>query len=137
MENYQINFNSFIERNPRHQKFSDNQIAEEIYNLLANGENIYRMMIFSEIEIPALAASITKIEDLYGDQKQFELNNSFVKQTMGVMVKDILRAFGYDNIKSKDIPKGLSNYVNTAAVYKKLDSPTKKLKSSFEIIAAE
>jgi hypothetical protein len=137
MENYQINFSSFIERNPRHQKFSDNQIAEEIYNLLADGENIYRMMIFSEIEIPALAASITKIEDLYGDQKQFELNNSFVKQTMGVMVKDILRAFGYDNIKSKDIPKGLSNYVNTAAVYKKLDSPTKKLKSSFEIVETE
>ena len=137
MENYQINFNSFIERNPRHQKFSDNQVAEKVYDLLADGENIYRMMIFSEIEIPALAASITKIEDLYGDQKQFELNNSFVKQTMGVMVKDILRAFGYDNIKSKDIPKGLSNYVNTAAVYKKLDSPTKNLESSFEIIAAE
>lgn len=137
MENYKINFNSFIERHPRHQKFSDNQIAEEIYNLLADGENIYRMMIFSEIEIPALAASITKIEDLYEDQEQFELNNSFVKQTMGVMVKDILRAFGYDNIKSKDIPKGLSNYVNTAAVYKKLDSPRKNLEASFEIVAAE
>lgn len=137
MENYKINFNSFIERNPRHQKFSDNKVAEEIYNLLADGENIYRMMIFSEIEIPALAASITKIEDLYGEQEQFELNNSFVKQTMGVMVKDILRAFGYDNIKSKDIPKGLSNYVNTAAVYKKSDSPRKNLQASFEIIATE
>ena len=137
MENYKIDFNSFIERNPRHQKFSDNQVAKEIYELLAEGENIYRMTLFSEIEIPALAASITKIEELYGEQAEFELNNSFVKQTMGVMVKDILRSFGYDNIKSKDIPKGLSNYVNTAAVYKKLDSPTKKLKSSFEIIAAE
>lgn len=137
MEKYTINFNSFIERNPRHQKFSDNKVAQEIYDLLADGENIYRMMIFSEIEIPALAASITKIEELYGAQEQFELNNSFVKQTMGVMVKDILRAFGYDNIKSKDIPKGLSNFVNTAAVYKKLNSPTKKLKSSFQIIQAE
>lgn len=137
MENYKINFNSFIKRNPRHQKFSDNQVAQEIYELLAEGENIYRMMIFSEIEIPALAASISKIEALYEDQEQFELNNSFVKQTMGVMVKDILKAFGYDNIKSKDIPKGLSNYVNTAAVYKKLDSPTKKLKSSFQIITGE
>lgn len=137
MEKYTISFNSFIKRNPRHQKFSDNQVAKEIYELLADGENIYRMMIFSEIEIPALAASITKIEELYGDQEKFELNNSFVKQTMGVMVKDILRAFGYDNIKSKDIPKGLSNFVNTAAVYKKLNSPTKKLKSSFQIIQAE
>lgn len=137
MENYKIDFNSFIERNPRHQKFSDNQVAKEIYVLLAEGENIYRMMLFSEIEIPALAASITKIEELYGEQAEFELNNSFVKQAMGVMVKDILRAFGYDNIKSKDIPKGLSNYVNTAAVYKELDSPTKKLKSSFQIMTAE
>ena len=137
MKNYKINFNSFIERNPRHQKFSDNQVAERVYDLLADGENIYRMMIFSELEIPALAASITKIEELYGDQEKFELNNSFVKQTMGVMVKDILRAFGYDNIKSKDIPKGLSSYVNTAAVYKKLDSPAKKLKSSFEIVESE
>ena len=137
MEKYKINFNSFIERNPRHQKFIDNQVAKEIYELLAAGENIYRMMIFSEIEIPALAASITKIEELYGEQEQFELNKSFVKQTMGVMVKDILRCFGYDNIKSKDIPKGLSSYVNTAAVYKKLDSPTKKLKSSFEIVESE
>ena len=55
---------------------------------------------------------------------------------MGVMVKDILRGFGYDNIKSKDIPKGLSKYVNTAAVYKKLDTPRKELKSSFQIVDA-
>ena len=95
------------------------------------------MILFSEIEIPSLAATITKIEEHYGNQAELELNNSFVKQTMGVMVKDILRAFGYDNIKSKDIPKGLSNYVNTAAVYKKIDTPTKKLKSTFQIIAAK
>ncbi|PTV97770.1 hypothetical protein C8C76_12321 [Halanaerobium saccharolyticum] len=137
MENYKIDFNSFIERNPRHQKFSDNQIAKEIYNLLAEGENIYRMMVFSELEIPALAASISEIEDLYGEQEIFNLNNSFSKQTMGVMVKDILRSFGYDNTKSKDIPKGLSKYVNTAAVYKKLDTPSKNLKSSFEIVEFE
>ncbi|ADO76204.1 hypothetical protein [Halanaerobium praevalens] len=137
MENYKINFNSFIERNPRHQKFRDNQIAKKIYNLLAAGENIYRMMVFSELEIPALAASISEIESIYGDQELFNLNHSFSKQTMGVMVKDILRTFGYDNIKSKDIPKGLSQYVNTAAVYKKLNQPSKKLKSSFKIVAAE
>ena len=137
MTNYKIDFNSFIERNPRHQKFSDNKIAEEIYSLLAKGENIYRMMVFSELEIPALAASITEIENLYGDQDKFDLDDSFSKQTMGVMVKDILRAFGYDNIKSKNIPKGLSNYVNKAAVYKKMDSPNKKLESSFQIVEAE
>lgn len=137
MENYEINFNSFMERNPRYQKFRENKIAKKIYDFLSEGENIYRMMLFSEIEIPALAASITKIEALYSDQEIFDLKNSFSKQTMGVMVKDILKAFGYDNIKSKDIPKGLSNYVNTAAVYKKLDTPNKKLKSSFQIVAAE
>lgn len=136
MENYKIDFNFFIERNPRHQKFSDNKIAKKIYELLSEGENIYRMMLFSEIEIPALAASISKIEALYSNQEIFDLKNSFSKQTMGVMVKDILRCFGYDNIKSKDIPKGLSKYVNTAAVYKKLDSPSKKLKSSFQIVDA-
>jgi len=94
-------------------------------------------MVFSELEIPALAASISEIEDLYGEQEIFNLNNSFSKQTMGVMVKDILRSFGYDNTKSKDIPKGLSKYVNTAAVYKKLDTPSKNLKSSFEIVEFE
>ena len=133
---YKIDFNSFIDRNPRHQKFSDNKIAEEIYDLLAEGENIYRMMLFSELEIPALAASISKIEDLYSNQNMFDLNNSFCKQTMGVMVKDILIPFGYDNIKSKDIPKGLSNHVNTAAVYKKLETAEKKLESSFNILDA-
>jgi hypothetical protein len=137
MKNYKIDFNSFIERNPRHQKFSDNQIAKEIYNLLAEGENIYRMMVFSELEIPALAASISEIENLYEKQEIFDLNKSFSKQTMGVMVKDILKFFGYDNIKSKNIPKGLSNYVNKAAVYKRLDTPVKKLKSSFKIIEFE
>lgn len=137
MENYKIDFNSFIERNPRHQKFIDNKIAKKIYNLLAKGKTIYRMMVFSELEIPALAAAISEIEGLYGGQKIFNLNHSFSKQTMGVMVKDILRSFGYDNTKSKDIPKGLSQYVKTAAVYKKVDTATKKLKSSFEIVEAK
>lgn len=136
MSNYKINFKTFIERNPRHKKFSDNKAAKEVYELLAEGENIYRMMLFSELEIPALAAAISEIEALYKEQEVFDLNNSFVKQTMGVMVKDILRAFGYDNIKSKDIPKGLSEYLSTAAVFKETAEASKNLKSHFEIVEA-
>jgi len=133
MGSYKIDFNSFIERHPQHQKFNNNKVAKKIYELISEGRNIYKMMIFSQLELPALAACITEIEKSYSKQDIFKLDDSFCKQTMGVMVKDVLQPFGYDNVKSKDIPKGLSDFVNTAAVYDKLNDPTKILEKSFNI----
>jgi len=111
-------FKNFIKRNPRYQKFADNDVAKKIYeNIFCKGETIYKMQIFSNLELPALTASIIEIENKFSDQDEFNLKNNYNKSCLGVMVKDVLKPFGYVKIKNKKIPQGFSKFVSKASVY--------------------
>ena len=119
MKNY-FTFKSFVERNPRYQKFEDNNVAKGIYeDIMRTGENIYKMQVFTELDLPALTAVISEIENQFSKQSEFDLKGNYNKSCLGVMVKDLLKPFGYEKVKSKNIPQGFSKFVSKASVYKK------------------
>lgn len=112
-----LDFDDFLNIFPKYNKFKNNKIAEEIFDELKKVSIIQNMIDISDFDKPALIAPIYTIESSYGSQKEFDLNDHFVKQCIGAMIKVILEPFGYQPIKQKDMPKGLSKFFRSASVY--------------------
>ncbi|MCW2276951.1 hypothetical protein [Heliophilum fasciatum] len=132
-DNGMSDFRDFIDSYPKYSKYTNNVIAEKIFELLSDLENVNKMILTSQADKPALSACIQQIEELFGEQNTFDLTDDFTKQALGTMVKVVLQPFGYDAIKQKDMPKGLSKYVRSASVYSKNSLPKLKLVTKLSV----
>lgn len=117
-------FNDYLDEYPKYKKFASNIVAKQIFDYLSELENINLMILASEADKPALSACIAKIENQFGNQTVFDLNDDFTKQAFGAMVKVILEPFGYLPIKQKRVS---SNTLSSASVYEKKGNPRLEL----------
>lgn len=126
-------FNDFITNAPNYKKFNGNSEAEYIFNnILSRDDNIIAMIDLSNnnINLPALCASITEIENYYSSKTNpiFDLKDNFTKQALGTMVRIILEPFGYQTKSQKDVPKAYgSKFVKSAKTYELTGTPTMKV----------
>lgn len=111
-------FQDFLDETPICSKLEGNAMAEAAFEELCKIPNIYKMIVMSEKGEPALAACISDVEKLLGQQDEFDLNVDFNKQALGRMVKTILEPFGYSwTGQEKPIRRELSDFITSAAVY--------------------
>ncbi len=109
-------YNEFIKNNPNCRKFSQNKAMQMLFNYLCKEEIIIKMIDSIEAKKPALAGCVVqlkkKIAELNkeADSKDFwqiDLNDTFVRKAIGIMVKHILMDYGYKVIGQKEFTKEL------------------------------
>ncbi len=114
-----------------------NQDTVAVMDFLSQPESVNKMIVMSEVGLPALAGVVKELEERFGDCQHFPLNhdaedsNAPNRRNVGWMVKFIMKHYGYT-----PIAKGLSGanggsertrigdfsgskYFGTAAVYAK------------------
>lgn len=108
-----------------------------IMDFLSQPESVNKMIVMSEVGLPALAGVVTELEQQFGNCKFFPLNhdakdaNAPNRRNVGLMVRFIMNAYGYTSVVSglpnaNDIfaPTQIGNFVDSkyfgsSAVYKK------------------
>lgn len=113
-------------------KIYPNQDAKNIMKFLSSSENVNKMIVASEMGLPAITPVVAELEKRFEDCELFPLNhegknqNAANRQNIGRMVKFIMSYYGYIPIagglnERARIPKfAKSNHFSTAAVYRKL-----------------
>ena len=134
-----ILFEDFIKQNPIYQKFLTNLEAKYIFEkILATDYNIIAMIDnTSNQKKPALSACVNEVETYYNNQSKstFSLEDNFVKQCIGSMVKCILEPFGYLSTTQKSMPKSCNiQYIGSAMAYEKLGLATMQIVKRIEKI---
>ena len=109
-------------------KINPNQDAKDIMNFLSSSENVNKMIVASDMGIPAITPIVEDLEKKFEDCKLFPLNhegknqNAANRQNIG----RIMSYYGYIPItgglnERARIPKfANSKHFSTAAVYRKL-----------------
>ena len=122
-----------------------NTDAEAVFEFLSSAENVTRMLMFSDLDYPALAPVAKELEDKFAGAPGFLLigkegaNN---RRSVGRMVRAILREYGY-GVKKTSLEKGANlseasdrhpipsnlkcNHFKTAAIYGKKHPPIYKI----------
>lgn len=113
-----------------------NQDTVRIMDFLSQPKSVNRMIVMSEIGLPALTGVVKELENRFGDCKLFPLNhdaedaNAPNRRNIGWMVRFVMNAYGYTPIKEfSDANDSYertrirkfsgSKYFGTAAVYEK------------------
>lgn len=115
-------FQDFIKQYPTYRKFSNSAMAESIFNHLRQLDTIDSMIAVNNAGKPALYGAQEHIEKNYANMQGFDLNESFVKQCVGSMVRCILTPFGYVPKLQRDLPRDESNFFKSAMHYELVDS---------------
>lgn len=110
-------FNEFIANNPKYKKYSESKNAEKIYDYLKIAENIDKMLSANNNGRPALYGVQSYIETNFSGLSDFDFTESFVKQCVGSMVREILAPLGYKPFLQRDLPKKESLYFTSAMNY--------------------
>lgn len=134
-------FNDFILQNPNCSKFAGNSDAMLIFEILSRDESIIKMIEACDHGKPALTPLAHEIEQALLNLKNptISFHDNFTKQAVGLMIKTILKPFGYEAYVQKSLPKDAkSNEFSSASVYridpKSENKPTMKVvKSIVEI----
>lgn len=106
-----------------------NTDAQNVFNYLSQPENIYNMIVFSNVNLPAISGIVHSLENIFATTTDFPLTNPTNRQTVGRMVKFIMEHFGYEPIASgldKDSKlRDFSNaqYFKRPSVYSKTKAP--------------
>jgi len=112
-------YQDFLQENPTCAKYAADNTAQGLFDLLSTDSNILAMLDASEHEEPALYACVRQIEDFLTQNPSpiFDVKDNPVRQTVGCMVKTILRPFGYRVTKQKNLPKNSGKYFASASCY--------------------
>lgn len=114
-------FEQFFEISPKYKCFLKNQSARHVFEkIISKDENLIAMIDATEANKPALLACISEIEEYCKSiqDNSFDLRDNFTKQALGSMIRAALLPFGYESFKSRELPKGSSEFVSTAMTYK-------------------
>ncbi len=110
----------FQRENPRRANIGGGATAQAVFDLLSLDSSIIAMIDASEQGKPALTPCVQQIENFLEKRADpdFDVSQDKVRQTIGGMVKTILRPFGYRKISQRShLPKGTGRYFVTAARY--------------------
>lgn len=77
--------------------------AREVFEFLTLPEQIGRMCILSDCGLPAISAVAYDLEQTFGDASCFPMKEKCNRQTVGRMVRYILKQFGYEKAASGNI----------------------------------
>lgn len=123
-------YQDFLQENPTCSKFARNDTAQEVFALLSRDENIISMLDASDRNQPALTPCIAQVEELAerSASPEFDIQNKTVRQTVGCMVKTIMRPFGYRIIKQRNLPKRTGRYFVSASCYSFLEPETASMR---------
>ena len=131
MESKKTTFSDFIEENPICKKFDGNAEAILFFETLSKDEAIIKMIDASDNGKPALAPVAKDIENIFESfsAPTISLNDNFTKQSVGLMVKSILKPFGYVVTVQKNMPKEYdTKYFKSASCYKLDENTPRTLK---------
>ena len=124
-------FGNFFDKYHMYKHFNDNMEAKYIFNkILSKKENLIEMVGLSELGKPALSACIKEVEEYSSsiNNPEFDLTNQYTKQALGTMVKAVMKPFGYESKKQKDIPKSYNTkFIKSAMVYQLTGKPVLKV----------
>lgn len=112
-------YDDFIRENPTCARIADNIIPQTLFDLISEDVNILAMIEASEQGKPALGGCVQQVEKFLEDHPspRFDVKNAVVRQTIGCMVKTILRPFGYRVTRQKNLSKGAGKYFASASCY--------------------
>ena len=114
-------FNDFIVQNPNCSKFAGNSDAMLIFEILSRDASIIKMIEACEHGKPALTPLAHEIEQALLNIKDpsITFSDNFTKQAIGLMIKTILKPFGYEVYSQKSLPKDAnSREFSSASVYR-------------------
>ena len=112
-------FSDFVHDNPNCSKFHTDPDAISIFNLLSQDANIIAMIDASEAGKPALSACVINVEVCAQSSQSINLTDGFTRTAIGRMIKTILKPFGYEVDKQKNLAKNLgATYFTSASCYK-------------------
>lgn len=120
--------------------------TKEMMEFLSSPESVNKMIVASDMKLPALSPVVKELETRFGNCKEAPLNhdgpnhNAKNRQNVGRMVKFIMAQYGYvptDGGLSENarIPKNAgSKYFSTGAVYEKLLTPKRTITVASEFV---
>ncbi len=112
----------------------DNVDTRAIMNFLSLPESVNKMIIASEMGLPAITPIVKELENRFGNSRLSPLHhqgknqNAVHRQNVGRMIKFIMAQFGYIPVdgglsERARIPQfAQSKYFSTAAIYAKKES---------------
>lgn len=110
-----------------------NSDAQAVFDSLCEPENIYNMMVFTKLKLPAISGIVKDLENKFSNSTLFPLTDYKNRQIVGRMVKFILSHFGYKpSVGGLDERANLRNFSNaklfkTASVYELKNTPANSI----------
>lgn len=122
-----MNFKEFVEKSRVSKDLLSNPDAKEVFAFLSSPKTVANLIIFSDMELPALSGTAFKLEKRFDKAKNFPLTNNYNRTITGRMVKYILSHYGYTPAEHQN-DKRLRKFCNaslfkTATIYKKNIKP--------------
>lgn len=101
-------FQDFLNQNPNCGKFDGKAEAILIFEYLSRDDSIIRMIEACDHGKPALMPVAREIEELLAavTEPAISFEDHFTKQAVGLMIKCILKPFGYVVGEQKMLPRG-------------------------------
>lgn len=130
-------YRDFLEANPNCSKYEFNPDAIEIFNILSEDENIFKMAEFADNGKPALAGCVDVIETFFDNKTAptIDLKDGFTRTVIGRMVKAVLTPFGYVPTIQKNLPKNCqTKYFTSASCYEMTGSASLQIVKRIEEI---
>lgn len=123
------NFEDFTNEsgNSNCSSFFTNEDMKELFEFISEDDRIISMIEMAEMGKPALAGCAKEIEDWFNKKEnpQIDFRDGFTRTVVGRLVKTILKPFGYEVTKQKDMPAGLKcEYFASASCYAKTGKAT-------------
>lgn len=120
-------FQDFVNANPNCSNFAKTAGAILIFEYLSRDESIIAMIDACDIGKPALSPVAKQLEDLLDgiSNPGISFDNGFSRQAVGLMVKAILKPFGYVVAGQKVLPKagGAKKFVSASCYRYDPDAP--------------
>lgn len=120
-------------------KIDKNATTIEIMDFLSSAESVNKMIVASEMGLPAITPIVKELEKRFGNSAAFPLhrdggeNHKTERQNIGRMIKFVMKQFGYIPVdgglsERARVPQFAgSKYFSTSAIYRKLQKETYKI----------
>lgn len=106
--NYSVIVTNFFKKST----ILNNADSNAIFNFLCTPDVIYRMLIASELELPALTLVVKELETTYSGLAGFDLSDENVRRNVGRFVKYVLKQY---SLYPEETGLGEATYIPTFA----------------------
>lgn len=94
---------------------------DDVITFINNPINVAQMIIATEDGKPALTPIIESLEEIFDDNSDFPLSNNRNRVTVGILVKQVMKEYGYELYKKRvRISRKIkAKYFRTSSIYKR------------------